>query len=664
MDTEPGESTKTSPGHNTKNPDAASVAKIKSLLQAKDDTQRFVGLALLKSVLDNTPELRQDAPAIENLWASVSPRFLDRLIKTGSGQSPGKNVKEMLDLAVSVMHIFAALVPEPLRAEEKFTGRIPGLARAVLYSSDATTDLILKLLHTLVSTPEGAKAFVETGDVSSLAEIAPTHAVVLDILLFAWLNAMASVVEKHVLVNQVTDTIQSLVASFTGTDGVTLLEFMGSFLRQANPDIHPHEPQWLKTVVKFIQNLVTSRPNAAARSAYTNAAASLLQAYPARASKFLFTENVKDDDKPFAYLLINLLLIDIRSSIPTLLQQLNQPDYVQCSTRLASAFDVISIFIGHLVRCLEDDSMETFTMSPDSLLKLRKGISETMSITVEYLRDRWDATFAGAMGLHPEARTSNTQTWTGSHATLAWDSLVHSADEDPLILSAVRALALWLREDDNETLRQEATGLMDMLMELYQGSSSSSDKLLDFRSPTLVGLEALLTTHEGRDLFLRHNGWSILGKDLTSLLATRASARDGTPDASDLSRGIEIVRNLLTVAEHESSSGTPEEWMDIITAVAAWDASEDPSPQQSSSPRNLAATAATAAEFQVSVLQLCCTLLAGASPGMRTRYRQSMNALNGIIEQLCRRGVPGNDANLIEAMDDVKSTMDHVLQGL
>ncbi|KAG6007938.1 hypothetical protein E4U21_005299 [Claviceps maximensis] len=666
MDAEPRDSSQTCPNHNTKNPDAASIAKIKSLLQANDDTQRFVGLALLKSVLDNTPELRQDATAIQDLWASVSPRFLDRLIKTGSGQSRGGNVKEMLDLAVSVIHIFAALVPETLRAEDKFTGRIPGLARAVLYSSGPTTDLLLKLLHALVSTPEGAKAFVEAGDVSSLAEIAPTHAAVLDILLFAWLNAMASVVERHVLINQVADTIKSLVASFTGTDGVTLLEFIATFLRQVNPAIYPHDPQWLKTVVKFIQNLVTSRPNAAARSAYTNAAAALLQAYPARASKLLFTEIVKDDDKPFAYLLINLLLIDIRSSIPTLLQQLNQPDYAQCSTRLASAFDVISIFIGHLVRCLEDDSMETFTMSPDSLLKLRKGISETLSVTVEYLRDRWDATFAGAMGLHPDARTSNTETWTGSHPTLAWDSLAHSADDDPLILSAVRALALWLREDDNETLRQEATGLTDMLMELYQGSSSS-DKLLDFRSPTLVGLEALLTTQEGRDLFLRHDGWTILSKDLVNLLATTATTMTTTPSArispgaDDPSRGIEIVRALLTIAEHESSSGTPEEWMDIITAVAAWDAGGYLSAQQSLSPSTLSAAAA---EFAVSVLQLCCTLLAGASPGMRNRYRQSMSAVNGVIEQLRCRGVPGDDANLIEAMDDVKSTMDHVLQGL
>ncbi|KAG6037560.1 hypothetical protein E4U41_004913 [Claviceps citrina] len=654
MDAEPGTSSQqpADDSNSTNSPDAASVAKIKALLEAKDDTQRFVGLALLKSVLDNTPELRQDAASIQHLWASVSPRFLDRLVATGSQPARGgkKNVKEMLDLAVSVMHTFAALVPEALRAERKFTGRIPGLVRAVLYSSGATTDLLLRLLHTLVSTPEGAKAFVEAGDVSSLAELAPTHATVLDILSFAWLNGMAAVVEKHLLISQVADTMQSLVASFTGTDGVTLLEFVGNFLRRADPAIlPPRAPHWLDAIAKLIRNSATGRPNAAARSAYTKAAASVLQAYPAQASKLLFTETRgKDDDKPFAYLFINLLLIDIRSSVPTLLQQLNQPDYAESSTRLASAFDVLSMFIGHLVRCLEDESTETFAMSPDSLLKIRSGISETMSLTVEYLRDRWDATFAGAMGLHPEARTRNTETAAGSHPTLAWDSLAHPADEDALVLSAVRALALWLREDDNETLRREATGLTDMLMELYQ--SSSSGKALDFRSAILVALEALLTLPQGRDLFLSNDGWAILSKDLASLLTPAASKHGGPSSDADASRGIEIVRALLSTAEQDPS-GTRQEWMDVVTAAAAWDVS---------TPHHGPHPSPTVAEFRVSVLQLCCTLLAGASRGMRSRYRHSMGALDGIVQQLGRGNGNGNE----EAMDDVRATMKHVLQGL
>lgn len=120
---------------NTETPQApsnASIAQVQTLLKAKDDTQRFVGLALLKSVLDNTPNLREDEHVIETLWSSTSAKFLDRLLRTGSKPS-GKDTKEMLTLAVSVLHTFAALLPESAVADRKFTDRIPALVGAILY---------------------------------------------------------------------------------------------------------------------------------------------------------------------------------------------------------------------------------------------------------------------------------------------------------------------------------------------------------------------------------------------------------------------------------------------------------------------------------------------------------------------------------------------------
>ncbi len=120
---------------------AASIQKIQTLLRAKDDTSRFVGLALLKSVLDNTPDLRSDEGAIESLWESIPPKFLDRLIKTGSGSGPkqpkkpssGTASNDMLDLGVSVIHTFAALLPENARQSPKLSQRIPHLVACLLY---------------------------------------------------------------------------------------------------------------------------------------------------------------------------------------------------------------------------------------------------------------------------------------------------------------------------------------------------------------------------------------------------------------------------------------------------------------------------------------------------------------------------------------------------
>ncbi|KAI5459979.1 Neurochondrin-domain-containing protein [Mariannaea sp. PMI_226] len=612
-----------------------SIAKLKSLLRAKDDTQRFVGLALLKALLDD-PVVQQDEETVQSFWASLSPVFLDRLLRTGS-KSSQKNAKEMLDLAVSVLHTFATLLPDSAKRNPRFLGRIPGLVTAVLYSSEETTVLILQILYTLVSSQEGAKTFVEVEDISSLTEIAPSHAQVLDILSFAWLNAMTMTEDSSSLANQIDSTIQNLVSSFTGTDAVTLLEFLGYFLRNANSMMVPRQPKWLKNVVKYIQNLATSRPTPQARSAYTSAAAALLQTCPTEAPKLLFSEN-KKDEKAFSYLFINLLLIDIRSSIPTLLEQLNKPEYPKVSRRLASAFDIIAIFVGYLIRSLEDESLETFIMPPENLLNLRKGINETMSVTAEYLRDRWDASVAGAMGLHPDARAGVAETATGSHHTLAWDSKEDTANEDPFILSAVRALAIWLREDENDTLRKEATGLMDMFMELYQ---SDSHQKVDFRSPVLVALEGLITLKEGRETFLAHNGWQILSRDLVT------NFQHSSPSSLEAaaSRATDIVRILLPIVEEEVG-GIPEAWMDLITLVAALDFSGQDQPPLA------------VQEALLAVLQLSCTVLSEATQGMRRRYNHSIAAINGLAAQLARHIEASGP--LHEMMADVLATMNRI----
>lgn len=350
--------------------------------------------------------------------------------------------------------------------------------------------------------------------------------------------------------------------------------------------------------------------------------------------ELLFTDK-RTDEKPFGYLFINLLLIDIRSSIPTLLQKLNEPAYAQLSRRLASAFDTISIFVGFLVRSLEDESMDTLIMAPDSLLKLRKGISETMSVTLEYLRDRWDASVAGAMGLHPDARTGTAETAAGSHFTLAWDSMKNNADEDPLIQSAVRALALWLREDDNDLLRKEATGLTDMFLDLYRSHETHK---LDFRSPVLVAFEALMSLRKGRTIFSEQDGWSILVKDLDSILKDSRSTNNET----DAARGIEIVRILIAFLENAQTLNTTDEQMNLITTVAALNIDNH---EQSG----------VIKEFDVAVLMLCCSVLSGSAPAVRKNYIHSIHAIRGLATQL--QSMVAADEGLREDVAGVLTTL-------
>jgi hypothetical protein len=112
----------------------ASVQKIQSLLKVKDDTSRFVGLALLKSVLDNSQELREDQGTMATLWESIPPKFLDRMIRTGSRPNTARSDgHHMLDIVIAILHTFVSLLPEKLAKDGKMLDRIPHLVACLLH---------------------------------------------------------------------------------------------------------------------------------------------------------------------------------------------------------------------------------------------------------------------------------------------------------------------------------------------------------------------------------------------------------------------------------------------------------------------------------------------------------------------------------------------------
>jgi hypothetical protein len=111
---------------------SSTLEKMKDLLGSKDDTSRFVGLALLKSVLENG-QLAQDSETLRGLWETLSPKFLDRLLRAPQSEKVNKaESKNMVDLAVAVLHTFAILLPEDSRTQNRLTGRTYPLVRAIV----------------------------------------------------------------------------------------------------------------------------------------------------------------------------------------------------------------------------------------------------------------------------------------------------------------------------------------------------------------------------------------------------------------------------------------------------------------------------------------------------------------------------------------------------
>lgn len=247
------------------------------------------------------------------------------------------------------------------------------------------------------------------------------------------------------------------------------------------------------------------------------------------------------DQKPESYLFITMLVIDIRSTIPSLQEKLHSDDYLATSERLGKAYDIVSAFVGFLIQSLDlmsiDDNISNHPasvgpMPVDLLLKLRTNISETMSLTVEYLRDRYDSSTAGAAGLHPAARSSIDRS---SPLAIAWDTS-NGMFADPLTLSQLRTLSLWLRDEENDALRREAAGVMDALLALYQHRGEQ-----DFRYPVLVALEVCLSGHFLSSLAPRFDKNLVTSRKRLLpdqiVVTSRLQSEDGNADPKTLLRG-------------------------------------------------------------------------------------------------------------------------------
>lgn len=403
-------------------------------------------------------------------------------------------------------------------------------------------------------------------------------------------------------------------------------------------------PEWLVQMTKLVHKASFSRRAATAaegRHAIVILTASILHLYPLKAPCLLFSalknQEASSDAKPVSYLFVRLLLIDIRSTIPTLQAILNSPGYSGCSARMAASYDILSAFIGFLVHSIdssdEDHHIDEYStpllLPPDLFLQLRVDISEVMSLTIEHLRDRFDSSVAGAPGLHPSARFDSTGS-SNQPLTISWEWAAGGMSKDPLTLSEIRALALWVREDDNDALRQEAAGIMDVLLSVYATEEDAS-----FRSPVLIALEGIISTPEGVETFLGTEGWEMLAKDLRDVL-TGSSTKALSRNSDD---GIEIVRVLLGIVESDVTGPAKEDWLTVVGLTSNFNTHE----HQAS------------LDLRIAVAQLAVELLVRAPRGLRKRY---VTAINSLLEW--SRDMLGKE--WVESED--KEGLEEVLQGL
>ncbi|KAF2836693.1 DUF1941-domain-containing protein [Patellaria atrata CBS 101060] len=217
-----------------------------------------------------------------------------------------------------------------------------------------------------------------------------------------------------------------------------------------------------------------------------------------------FNQKTSDPDtkdysygKPYPYMVATYLLITIRSTVPSLIENLAADTYLKTTLYLAACYDMLGAFIIYLVSNIDRIPDEGLPLKPDHILSLRKDISEVMSYTLEFIRDRWDASISGLAGLHPAARPTPENKGAVDDGSgqkrplsLPWGNVDVSARGDPIIVAGLRTLALWLRDEDAEGLGEEVVGVMDVLMDLYKGDADADVRLISTEA-SVVGANDL-----------------------------------------------------------------------------------------------------------------------------------------------------------------------------
>ena len=399
----------------------------------------------------------------------------------------------------------------------------------------------------------------------------------------------------------------------------------------------------------------------------------LLQTYPANFPQLLFSgdshvrnhsqqqrrgkrEKQQSDTKPFAYLFPTAISIDLRASFPSLHEILTSSGasapksrrYKTISTRMAADFNILSAFLGYLMSTLS--SSDGVPLDPNLILKLRCQFAETSSLAIEFLRDWWDAS-AGALSRLGEQSSVHTPLLPTADDNEEEEQKTDALDRadtvdtvgDQLIVSAVSYVALWLREDENEELRKEAAGILDVFLALYQASDGYQDRTAanatlraidsaSFKSPVLVALEGILTSEDGIEAFERARGWGVLAADLSGIMRNVPKSLS-TPN--EIRRGIEIVRVLFQLVESEAATGgtTGEDRMAILNQVAGLPSAQSTLPPRRDEARATedrdddAAGTLTGGEsflllleLRISSYQLATALLEHAGRALQRRY--------------------------------------------
>lgn len=330
------------------------------------------------------------------------------------------------------------------------------------------------------------------------------------------------------------------------------------------------------------------------RRAYTHCTATLLAIYPEQAPGPLFSDD-PSSPKPVAYLFVKMVQVDILSTLHVLVPKSSTSEYAPLSRRIAAALDIMTSFVGFLIAAADDPTVQQ-GLTPDRIIKLHEDLVRTVGDVMEYLRDRWDDFLASSRSIEAAQPSS---------------SIFH----DPITPAAVRFVATWLRDDDGESLRKQAAGLIELFAELYKRNATSSEELPELRLPILAALEGILQTSDGREAF---DNTDLLARGLYPDLRAILASQDGNLTAGDYIRGSAIIDVFHVLLEYDESSRPHAGSADLLEAISKYNINAVKA--------GMNALDRPCLEFQTDLLELAAELLNRSTDNFPLPRQQSIKA--------------------------------------
>ncbi|BFZ62889.1 hypothetical protein YB2330_003999 [Saitoella coloradoensis] len=536
-----------------------------TLLKASDDTSKFVALTIIPAILSRDPSL---APVC---WAALTHSFIDRLLRTKSRTTADEQnaVNDLHELAVMILHSFATY--QGLAEDGHMLAHLPTILKTLRFSNPTTTKLTFELLQRISSTRTGASSLAKAEYINVLVRVVTDHteytSLVLPILQLVLPDAASSrfTSTSTSVIDNVLATLATDFKSRAEDVQLCLLDFFCNILTALPSTLWMSDESlsWQRELILGLRQLTLNKQGTKVRGQVSQILAAVMNVHgfasvfhlpPSTAPAASEQQSSTVFDTKFAMLVVNLAAVDIRATLTDLMKELASPEYQFTATRLAADYDILVAVISYLITTPDEVGVGCSSFEPSDLLKLQKAITDAFSETMDFLRERWDAARVGALGLRGDDD--------GALPALGWDiSSEGGIARDVMIVSAVRALSLWLQED--EGLRQTAGGIVDVFLGLFKEGASVG---IDYRGWVMSALQWVVCETNGREVFLNEGGWALLSADLRKQAASGSSA--ASSDDADLQVGILEARVLLNVLENVDS--VRKSWLDIAQTTGRY----------------------------------------------------------------------------------------------